>query len=295
MIPLGLVLLVGAAAMAVTGTLGYLASRRSASRSRSAALTLFGHGALATSGSLFLATLVHLHSLVTVHLHSIPEAFEAAFVCDFEWSCVAWIAATIAVTVLIISFVLSQIVARAIVARAMRAGARAVPARGHGDARVLIVPDPRPDAYSVALLRLGGRTGFRARDYVLLTTGLLKILTPAERKAVLEHELAHVRARDDRYLPFFHVVTSVLFFDPVLRRLRERLGRSYELEADDMAARRTRDPRSLAHALLKFYEAASQSGVPAGIGLLGNGHTSFLIERIERLLALAEQMDAGTA
>jgi len=295
MIPLGLVLLIGSAAMAVSGIAGYLASRRSARRSRSMALTLFGHGALATSGFLTVGMMAHVHSLVVVHVHSISDAFASAFLCDLEWSCVAWIAAAIAVTVLSLSFALSQIVARAIVRRALRNGARRLRVPGHPEVHLLVVPDPTPDAYSVALLHLGGPRGLRARDYILMTTGLLEILTPSERRAVLEHEIAHVRARDDRYLPFFHALASMLFFDPFLRKVRNRLGREYELEADEVSSRKTRDPRSLARALLKLFDATPSSPSGVAASLRGHRQTSAIVQRIERLLALADLMDAGLA
>jgi Zn-dependent protease with chaperone function len=119
---------------------------------------------------------------------------------------------------------------------------------------------------------------------------MVDLLTPDERRAVLEHELAHVRTRDDRYLPYFHVLASVVFFDPLLRFLRDRLTRRYEFEADETAARRTRRPRALASALLKFYEA-SPDRRPA-VAFAGH-RLSLIVERIERLLALAREIESS--
>lgn len=293
MIPTGLVLIVGAAAMAALGISGYLASHRSLGRSRSAALTLFGHGALATSGLLFLATLVHVHSFLSLHVHPLEEALRQAFICDLDWTCMAWLATLVAAIVLGASFLISQLVARAMVGRALDSGASPVRLPERGDVFLLFWRDPRPDAFAVALLRAGGRRLLRAEDYVLITTGLRDLLDTNERRAVLEHELAHVRARDHRYLPYVHALSTVVFFDPFLRRLRNVLSRGYEFEADDTAARRIRNPRALAQALLKVCEAGR--GSPAVADFLGCGRGPSIVERIERLLTLAERMDAGFA
>jgi len=293
MISLGIVLVLGAVSMAAVGIMGYLASHRSKGKSRSAAVGLFGYGALSTGGILSLAALVHVHSLTAVHFHDVYEGLAAAFDCDLELSCVAWIAASVAGTILGSSFLLSQLVSRGLVARALRKGARVVRLDEPGDVRLLVVEDSAPDAYSLALLKWGGPAGFHARSYVIVTTGLMNLLAPEERRAVIEHEVAHVRARDDRYMPFFHTIASVIFFDPFLRQLRESMGRRYEFEADDGAARRTRNPRALARALLKLSEIApSFRGAPA---LFGRVRPSDLIERIERLLLLAELMESGRA
>jgi len=290
MISPGLVLLLGAAAMAVTGILGYSAARHSRGRSRSIALTLFGHGALGSSGLLFLGTLMHFHAWNVLHIHSVADSFLEDFVCDFEWSCVAVNAAFIAGVVVVASFVLSQIVSRILVARAKRLASRS---RRNGDTSLLYTSDSRPDAYSVALLRLGGRFGLHAEHIVVMTEGLERILTAEERQAVLEHELAHIEARDDRYLPFFHALSALVFFDPFLRHLRDRMGRRHEMEADEAASTRTRNPRALARALLKLYETAGPK--PIGAAFLGHRRGPEILERIERLIALAERMDASRA
>lgn len=288
MIPLGLALLVGAAAMAAVGIVGYLSSRRSTGRSRGAALALFGHGALGTAGLLSIGSVVHIHAWTEAHLHPVGEALEDALLCDLDWSCAAWLAGIVALAVIGSSFVVSQILARRLVGRAVRFGTSAILHAGP-NARVLVVPEKAPDAFSIALLRLGGRFGLRAEDYVIVTSGLMDLLTPEERQAVFEHELAHVRARDDRYLPYFHVLASVVFFDPLLKFLRDRLTRRYEFDADETAAWRTRTPRALATALLKFYEATS--GSRSAVAFAGR-HRSLIEERIDRLLDLAREMEA---
>lgn len=281
----GLVLVSGAASAGALGFAGYFAARRSAWKSRAAALALFGHGALGTSGLLFLMVFVRLDAFGAVRIPPLEESLRAAFDCDWEWSCVAIISGFVALVVLSCSFVLSQLISRAMIGREIRRGA--TPFRIPKDAKVrgLLVEDPAPDAYSVALLSRAGRR-LRVEDYVVITTGLRNLLDPTELAVVIEHELAHVRGRDNRYLPYFHALTAIVFFDPFLRSLRRDLGHRYELEADRMAAFRTRRPLALASALLKVFEASTATGTPAA--LLGASRGPEILERIQRLLAFAE-------
>jgi len=289
MTSLGLLLTSGAVAMAVAGAVAYLGARRTAWRSRGMALALFSHGAFGTAGFLLLVSLIHFHTFTSVHVHALPESLVAAFACDLEWSCAATVAGVVAATVLGVSFLLSQVVARAMIGRALERGARPLSVAIEPCADVLLVRNPRPDAYSVAVLRRGGRFRLRFRDYVILTTGLVDLLSSDEFDAVIEHELAHIRSKDDRYLPFFHLLSSLVFFDPFVRYLRNRLSRRYEFDADEAAARATRRPRILAGALWKVWEATS--GRPAGAAFLGRRRPCEILERIEHLLSLAESME----
>ena len=88
---------------------------------------------------------------------------------------------------------------------------------------------------------------------IVLTSRLLDILADDKVSAVVAHEAAHVEARDDRYIPFFHTLSLLLLFDPVLRVLRRRVARHHEFAADAESARTKRQPLSLAPALLKVY------------------------------------------
>ncbi|MFE3742764.1 M48 family metalloprotease, partial [Streptomyces sp. NPDC059134] len=62
---------------------------------------------------------------------------------------------------------------------------RARVAAGGGDAELAVVRDALPDAYA-----LPGRPG-----RIVVTTGMLRALEPAEREALFAHERAHLRGR----------------------------------------------------------------------------------------------------
>jgi Zn-dependent protease with chaperone function len=120
---------------------------------------------------------------------------------------------------------------------------------------------------------------------------LLAQLTPAEWEAVVAHELAHLTELDGRYLTFFRTLSRLMRWDPILALFAESLTQREEYRADLDAVELTRRPRTLARALFK---AASLSptttggGLPGLLGVGGRRGRRQAMERIRRLVALAE-------
>ena len=291
---LGLVLVLASGAMAVTGVTLYLVSRHSVRTSQGASMALFSHGAFATSALLFLVSLVHVHSLspFVIHFQSVGQALADDFDCDLTLACVSTTAILIAGIVLGSSMLLGQISSRGLLRQCRR---RLVPSadlpRGTVPASVelWLVRESRPDSFAVAVLRLDRRRLVRVQAVIVVTTGFRDLLTPQELRVALAHEAAHVRAHDSRYLPFVRSLSKILFADPVLGFLSRHLSARYEFGADEDAARATRDPRSLARALFKVHEASRASS--GAVGFLGHERSPLIVERIERLLDLADRME----
>lgn len=294
----GLILLLSSATMAGVGGALYLRSRHSAHTSQGAALAVFSHGAFATAGLLFVVSLFHVHSVfpLVIHLHTIGEALADDFDCDLTPECVALSSLMISAIVLGSAALLGQISSRALLRQCSRARVHdprlpvdAVPA----GTEAWVVRDPVPDAFAAAVLRWDPRRILRVEDIIVVTTGALDLLSPAELRAVLAHEAAHVKAHDNRYLPFVRTLATLLFMDPVLGALARRLAVRYEFGADEDAAWSTRDPRSLARALLKMSETRPRS-MPAA-AILGGRRRPLLLARIERLLDLADAMEGSAS
>ena len=109
-------------------------------------------------------------------------------------------------------------------------------------------------------------------------------LPPAQQRAVLAHEAAHLERRDPWWLLAFEVVAALGAAQPLVRRVLRAWRRDAELCCDELAARRTGDPRALVAslaALARPFDAAARDRVPAPAA-----HDSPLVERAERLLAL---------
>ncbi len=291
---LGLVLLLSSGTLAVAGAALYLASRHSSHTSQGASLALFAHGSFATSALLFVVSLVHVHSLFPfmIEFHSVQEALFDDFDCDLTLSCVATTAVLIAGIVLGAAALLGQLSSRALLrdCRRRRIADADLPRDGlPGSTELWLVRDNHPDAFAVALLRADRRRILSVQDVIVVTTAFRDLLGPRELRAALAHEAAHVRAHDSRYLPVVRSLSRILFMDPVLGYLSRHLAARYEFGADEDAARATQDPRSLARALLKVHEASAS---PAGaVAFRGQSRSPLLVQRIERLLELADHME----
>ncbi|QNJ91406.1 M48 family metalloprotease [Mycolicibacterium fluoranthenivorans] len=128
--------------------------------------------------------------------------------------------------------------------RAIRCGA------ADKDGAVVIVEDDRPDAFAVP-----GRAG----GLIVLTTGLTAVMTAAERRAVIDHERAHLRQRHH-----FHVqaVELAACINPLLRPWTRVVRLAVERSADEHAARggRGNAARAIARAALLCAHAQPAPG-----------------------------------
>jgi Zn-dependent protease with chaperone function len=152
-------------------------------------------------------------------------------------------------------------------AQTARLAGRPEPALG-----AVLLEHPEPAAYCVA-----------GRDpTVILTTGAVAALNPAQLGAVLAHERAHLAGRHHRLLAMARIGRQVLPFVPLMRDADLQVARLVELHADD-AATRASDPRSLATALVVLATAASPAPALAAAA-------TDAVQRIQRLLGPAEPL-----
>ncbi|MFD9487346.1 M56 family metallopeptidase [Streptomyces sp. NPDC059991] len=112
-----------------------------------------------------------------------------------------------------------------------------------------VVRDPCPYAYA-----LPGRPG-----RIVVTTGMLRALEPAEREALFAHERAHLRGRHHLFLAAAELAAHL---HPSLRSLRAPLEYVLERCADEAAAGAVGD-RGLAARAIGRAALASRTGEPA--------------------------------
>jgi Zn-dependent protease with chaperone function len=98
--------------------------------------------------------------------------------------------------------------------------------RERPDLAATVVDHPSPAAYC-----LGGR-----RPTVVLTTGALRVLGPAQLAAVLAHERAHLAGHHHLLMTVARAARVALPFVPLLREADAQVARLAELHADDAAA-----------------------------------------------------------
>ncbi|MET9882732.1 M56 family metallopeptidase [Streptomyces sp. NPDC006430] len=132
--------------------------------------------------------------------------------------------------------------------------ARAKRLAGRTAGELLVLPDETADAYA-----LPGRPG-----RIVVTAGMLRALSAAEREALLAHERAHLRGRHHR---FTAVMELSALCHPALGTLREPLAYALERCADEDAARAVGDRRLTARAIGKAALAARHAGRRPGPAL----------------------------
>ncbi len=134
----------------------------------------------------------------------------------------------------------------------MAAGRQARGLRGSG--QVVIVDDESADAYTLP--------GMPCR--IVITAGMLRALSPAEREVLLAHERAH--ASSLHYL-FTAIARLAAAANPLLWPVASAVGYTVERWADERAAALTGDrelaARAIAHAALAASAAPAQRTVPA--------------------------------
>jgi Zn-dependent protease with chaperone function len=149
------------------------------------------------------------------------------------------------------------------------AGARRTAAAGTAGGDLTVLDDDGPDAYA-----LPGRPGT-----IVVTTGMLRALDPAEREVLLAHERAHLAGRHHRFLTALALAAAC---HPALRMLRAPLAYALERWADESAAAATGDRRVAARAIARAALAARPSrphpltALPAAAGPVPRRVTALL-------------------
>lgn len=181
---------------------------------------------------------------------------------------VAGVAAGVAVLVLLASAV--RRVASA--GRDLALAARTCRRLGPGAGGLVVVDDPAPDAY--ALPGLGGR--------VVVSTAMLRALPPAERRALLAHEAAHLRHHHHLHVQLAELAAAA---NPLLRPLAAAVHAGVERWADEAAAAELQDRALVARALARAGLARARAArVPAPHPAMG-AVDSAVAERTRALLA----------
>jgi hypothetical protein len=138
---------------------------------------------------------------------------------------------------------------------------RALPAVALGESgyRDTVPSAPGVDVYVLGARWQGAFCGGMLRPKVVVTSELLDALDPAERGAVVAHELSHARSRGPLKLVLGQVVVRSFFWVPVLRDLVDRYLLLTELAADRAAIAAT-SPAALAGALSQVLETPKLAG-----------------------------------
>ncbi len=120
------------------------------------------------------------------------------------------------------------------------------------------------------------------RPVVLLPANLTDWTTVAERRAMIQHELAHVARFDPLVNLFQTAVRVVFFFHPAIRYVCREMSLERELACDDQVVALGAQPETYAESLLKVAERSLLPNARYQIAFLSAKHT--LERRVEMIL-----------
>jgi len=112
-------------------------------------------------------------------------------------------------------------------------------------------------------LRVPTAIGFR-KALVVIPSWTMGELSAMELNAILLHELAHLRRRDDWTNLVQKIVGALLFFHPVVWWIEKKLALEREMACDDLVLEQTASPRAYAECLVSL---AEKSFLRRGIAL----------------------------
>lgn len=141
---------------------------------------------------------------------------------------------------------------------------------GHRTVRVYVDPGVEGTPFSGGLVR----------PYICIPLSSFERLSPGERRAVIAHELAHVRRLDVLWVTLVGLLTSALWYCPGVRTLSRRFCETIEHGADAGAVRSGTSGPVLASAILRL--AALRSDRAAFVATLESGRATRA--RVHRLL-----------
>ncbi len=161
------------------------------------------------------------------------------------------------------------------------------------------------DALRGQVERIGRRLGVRRRVRLLefkalrspIAFGVLRpaiglparfrdAFPPAQREAMLAHEVAHLAARDPLWHGLAEVVTAALWWQPLVWWARRQLHAASESAADEASLVVEDGPCALAECLVDLGKRLDRRRALVWLGVEGGGYRSGLGRRVQRLLQL---------
>ncbi len=129
------------------------------------------------------------------------------------------------------------------------------------------------------------------RPVLVLPEGIAEKLSPEQLAAVIEHELCHVRRRDNLTAAVHMLVEALFWFHPLVWWIEKSMVEERERACDEDVMRLGGSSRVYAQAILKVCELYVESPVACVAGVSG----ASLKRRIEGIMSnrIARELDAG--
>lgn len=122
------------------------------------------------------------------------------------------------------------------------------------------------------------------KPIILIPTSAFLSLSPDQLRAIILHELAHIKRQDHWVNLVQNLIETVLFFHPVVWWLSGRIRIEREYCCDELAVQMSEDPKDLAEALWQIESLRLED---TQLGLAASGGS--LKDRIARILGISLQ------
>jgi bla regulator protein BlaR1 len=119
------------------------------------------------------------------------------------------------------------------------------------------------------------------RPVLMLPNGIFDHLSPGQIRAVIEHEMSHVRHRDNLIAAFQMFVETVFWFYPLVWWVGKKIVEERERACDETVLLSGNDPHTYAEAILNVCKFYVESPLVCVTGVTGAG----LKQRIEAIVA----------
>jgi bla regulator protein blaR1 len=119
------------------------------------------------------------------------------------------------------------------------------------------------------------------RPILLLPAGIIERLTPAQLEAVLAHELAHIRRRDNLTASIHMLVEAIFWFHPLVWWIGARMMEERERASDEAVLSRGSEPKNYAEGILGVCRSYVESPLRCVSGVTG----ADLKKRIEVIMS----------
>ncbi|HIG31821.1 MAG TPA: M56 family metallopeptidase, partial [Verrucomicrobiales bacterium] len=124
------------------------------------------------------------------------------------------------------------------------------------------------------------------KPVILFPASMLNHLPTEQMKAILAHELAHIRRNDYLVNLVQRVIESLFYFNPFVWLINRQIRNEREACCDAVAVKLTGERESYAETLISVTQFLNNSNLPADAlpAFSGNAKPSGLIDRFKRLL-----------
>ncbi|MFJ7825624.1 M56 family metallopeptidase [Psychrobacillus sp. NPDC096623] len=134
----------------------------------------------------------------------------------------------------------------------------------------IIISNPAPIAITMGFVK----------PKIVISTGLINLLTDDELKAVISHEIYHKDNRDPLKIFLLSLCASTIGYIPILKWFNHQYRIIQEVLADEFAIRKQETSVNLGSALLKMLKVGKQDKMPFAYASFADTSVNYRIEHI---------------